>query len=106
LCDIVILSLSQANSHIRTYIPIETQKPLHSLDWVMVTLYKLCDEIYSMIISITYIIAKKNCAIIKFLVIEKLTRNNIKWMVKWIQKTLNHLFGVINDSHIQLLHHM
>jgi hypothetical protein len=37
----------------------------------MVTIYKLCDEIYGMTISITFIIVRKFCAIIKFLMIEK-----------------------------------
>jgi hypothetical protein len=44
----------------------------------MVTFYKLCDEIYRVTINITYIIVRKLCVIIKFVVIEKLTNNNNK----------------------------
>jgi hypothetical protein len=71
----------------------------------MVTFYKLCDEIYRVTINITYIIVRKLCVIIKFVVIEKLTNNNNKNDI-WIWKKINQFFGVINDSHIQLLHHM
>ncbi len=42
----------------------------------MVTLYKLCDDIYRVIINIIYIIVKKISVIIEFLVMENLTNNN------------------------------
>jgi hypothetical protein len=65
----------------------------------------MCDEIYRVTINITYIIVRKLCVIIKFVVIKKLTNNNNKNDI-WIWKKINQFFGVINDSHIQLLHHM
>jgi hypothetical protein len=50
----------------------------------MVTLYKLCDEIYRVTINIIYIIVRKFSVIINFLVMKKLTNNNNNG--KWIQE--------------------